>query len=341
MFALPPLPRTLEASVRDLSSEKEAVRASAIIDLVRHAHLSDDVRSRAISLLVKALQDDSARVRSDAATAMADLGAQEALPHLLLLVEDQHPHVRQMAINALGEIGDERAAPRMVRALSDARPELRYQAVIAISRISKDDETVVPHLDKAFDDADHAVQHIALRVAEERFHGGLPVSHPLMEHAKRLLDHASIDVSLAAAIFLSKMGEAAGHAIVLAVVAFRANAKPNKEDEEAAVELCGEANLREAIPALEKRVWGVTSLVRDTSAFHAKIALARMGHERARREILSDLGSRRLAVSSAAVVSSGRARLIEALPALRTLSPTSADPNLIAEAMRLLEEVKV
>ena len=39
MLGPPPLPRNLEAAIRDLDSTRAEVRASAIEDLVRHARL--------------------------------------------------------------------------------------------------------------------------------------------------------------------------------------------------------------------------------------------------------------------------------------------------------------
>src|SRR5205823_6660385 len=97
MLAPPPLPRTLDASLRDLTSARPETRASAIVDLARHAGGSDDVRRRALPLLEKALRDDaSAAARSAAAVALADLHAEEALPALLLAIEDADVHVRQM-----------------------------------------------------------------------------------------------------------------------------------------------------------------------------------------------------------------------------------------------------
>ena len=75
------------------------------------------------------------------------------------------------------------------------------------------------------------------------------------------------------------------------------------------MELAGQLDLREAIPDLERRAWGLGSMVRDTCAWHAKIALARMGHARAEGEILRDLESSRQETRAAAVVAAGRARL--------------------------------
>ena len=73
--------------------------------------------------------------------------------------------------------------------------------------------------------------------------------------------------------------------------------------------------------------------VRDTCAFHAKIALARMGHSRATDEILADLESTRPDVLGGAVVSAGRARLVKARARLESLPAGAVDPELVAEAL--------
>ena len=169
MFSLSPLPRNLEASFRDLGSERESARAGAVRDVVRHAAGDDAVRVRAIAALERALRaDTSPAVRSASAVALADLRAHEALSTLLVAVEDDDAHVRQMALAALGEIGDTRAAPRLERALGDARPEVRYQAIMAYARVVRDDPPAVASaLVRGLGDADPAIRYVALRMAEE------------------------------------------------------------------------------------------------------------------------------------------------------------------------------
>jgi HEAT repeat protein len=337
MFAPPPLPRTLEASVRDLSSAKPGTRASAIVDLARHAARDDGTRAKAVPMLEKALHDEAPAVRSAAAVALGDLGAKEALAALLVAMEDADVHTRQMAINALGEIGDVRAAPRLVRALTDRRPEVRYQALIAWSRVEKDGEEVTAALLRALDDDDDAVRYIALRIAEERFDRGLGGGFEDLSTRARLLVQGPVPhVALAAAIFLAKLGQHEGHALILRVIEGTAKrGSGDKEDEREAVEIAGALGLRETIPALERRAWGVTRIMRDTCAFHAKIALARMGHERAVREILRDLESKKRGEREAAVVAAGRARLVQARVAIETLA--DVDPELVSDALAALD----
>jgi hypothetical protein len=347
MLAPSPLPRNLEASFRDLGSDKAATRVSAMGDVVRHALRSDAIRERAIVQIERALRSDaSPGVRAQAALALADLGAHEALSTLLVAVEDDDAHVRQMALSALGEIGDTRAAQRLERALNDARPEVRYQAVIAFARVAKDDAAAVATaLVRALEDDDEAIRYIAMRVAEERVateNDPEPLrSASIVKHAERLADSSDGALSVVAGLYLARLGLERGRAIVLDVVAER-KGTPEIEDEQACVELAGELPLRDAIPHLERRAWGTRRLARTilawgagdraSCAWHARIALARMGHERARAEILADLASWRRETREAAVVAVGRARMREAREPLENLEG-SVDMTLVREAL--------
>lgn len=331
----PPLPRNLEASFRDLGSERPETRVSALADVVRHARVDAAVRERAAAEIPKLLDDERPDVRAAAATALADVGAKSALPRLLVAVEDKDALVRQMVLSALGELGDARAAPRLARALSDERPEVRYQAIIAYARTEPDAGDVGKALARAFADEDPAIAHIALRVAEERLDQRKADRSPKLEAAaERLLDGDNPDVAIAAAIFLAKSGHEGARARVLAVVAGEGPAV-NKEDEAAAVELAGELGLREALPHLERRARGLARFVRDTCALSARIALARLGDDRAARAILDDLGSRNGATRSAAIIAAGRARLAAARPELERVT---GDLEVLArEALELLD----
>jgi hypothetical protein len=341
MFAPPPLPRTLEASVRDLASARPQVRASAVADLVRHARGDDETRNRAIALLIERLTDADLRVRAAACVGLGDLEATEAVMPLLLCVEDPDAYVRQMALNAIGEIKDERAVPRLRRTLTDERPEVRYQGIIAFTRVAGDAEVADALLDATHDD-DEAVAHIALRLAEERVDHGKPTGEGLASRARALLGSGSPSLALVCAIVLVKLGDPSGRetagAILLEVVrtAKVRGQVPDKEDERAAVEVIGELGRTEATPALERRAWGALRFVRDTCPFHAKVALARMGHDRAKKEILADLSSTSRAVLAAAVVAAGRAKLHEAESAIRRLPTAAVDPELVHEALSRL-----
>ncbi|HVH46076.1 MAG TPA: hypothetical protein VM925_27190, partial [Labilithrix sp.] len=203
---------------------------------------------------------------------------------------------------------------------------------------------------------DDAIAHIALRVAEERLDAGHAPDGRLLARARTLVEPRSaadagrsrtVDadraapsahVVLAAAILLAKAGDHRGHDIVARVVRGEriAGQAPDKEDERAAVELAGELRLEQVVPHLERRAWGVARFVRDTCPFHARIALARMGHDRARKEIMTELGSSRREVLSGAVVSAGRARMLEARDLIARLTAAAVDPELTREALERL-----
>lgn len=344
MLAPPPLPRNLEASFRDLDSARAEVRASAVADVVRHARRDDAVRRRALPLLrARLLSDDSPRVRAAAAVGFADLEAAEEVQALLNAAGDDDALVRQMAINTLGEIGDARALPLLRRALSDERPEMRYQAVIAFARVAAAAEEAADEVEQALLDAtnddDDAVVHIALRVAEERLDAGVKPGARLVTRGRALLESTSAHLALVAAIFVAKAGDPAGHALVLRVVRGEkiAGQAPEKEDERAAVELAGELGLTAAKPHLERRAWGVFRFVKDTCPFHARIALARMGHPRAIAEIMADLDASRPDVLGAAVVAAGRARLAQARRLIERIPTAAVDPELVREALARLD----
>jgi HEAT repeat protein len=344
MLSPSPLPRNLEASFRDLASEKPATRASAIRDVVRHALGSEGTRARAIRELERALRDDTAAVvRSAAAVALADLAAGEALPTLLVAAEDADAHVRQMALSAIGEIGDPRARPRLERALRDQRPEVRYQAIIAFSRVAKDDpEAVASALARALEDEDQAIRYIAMRVAEEFQVHGQPLRHPrILACAIELAAGADDEVAVVSALYLARVGDERGRALVLEVIA-ETRRTSELEDEQACVELAGELEMRDAVPSLERRAWGTRRALRSllswgagdrrSCAWHARIALARMGHARARAEILADLAAWRRETREAAVVAAGRARIHEARGTLENIGP-AVDAALVREAL--------
>jgi HEAT repeat protein len=333
MFRAPSLPRTLEAALRDVRSPSAQVRAEAARELVPHADLA---REKVVRALEAALRDETPKVRSVAAISLADVEAHESLPSLLLAMEDDDAHVRQMAITALGEIGDPRATERLRRALSDERPEVRFQAVMAFPRVCQDRATVVEALLERTRDDDVLVCHIALRMAEEiGGEGGEAVDTALVERARALLSHASPTVRVAAAIVLSRSGDRGGERVLVDVA--RDDVKTeDAEDEAAAIELCGALGLEAARSGLERRAFGgALGLRRNAFSWHARVALARMGHERATREIVRELDSWDRSKRTLAVAAVGRARIhaARALVAAMRGDAGRAEPHAVDEAL--------
>jgi HEAT repeat protein len=354
MFRAPPLPRTLEAALRDATAAKPAVRADAVRDLVPHGFVDEEpteaqrtAREQVLRALEAALRDDAAGVRSAAAVALADLAADEVLPALLIAVEDDDAHVRQMAINALGEIGDPRATERLRRALSDSRPEVRFQAAMAFPRVCASRSDAIEALVHATEDSDPAVCHIALRMAEELGDPGeskTVVDEAVLRRARDLLEHDSALVRVAAAVVTARAGDDAGHPILVAAASGELRT-PDGEDESAAIELCGELGLQDARAGLERRAFGRAGLLglrQDRYSWHARVALARMGHERAGREIVRDLTSWDKSRRTLAVAAAGRARLTAAREIIARMrgDDSLADPYAVDEALEALEHAE-
>jgi HEAT repeat protein len=299
------LPRTFAACERDVHAEKADVRASAVTDLVAHTR-DPSTRTRALELIAAALGDAEAKVRARAAIALADGdGGHIHMDALIKARDDADDEVRQLVITALGEIGDDRAVPCLLRAAEDERASMRYQAVIAVARLEIDEEVRVKVVLRASSDEDFNIRYIAMRVAEEHF--DKPPPERLRLRAVALLDDEERDVAVAAAIFLGHAGDDRCKPLLRQIV--RAEIPVQREDEREAVELVGTLDMRDLSGDLEKRAFGLTRHVRDTCAFHATIALARMGHARAIASIKKDLASKSEKRREAAAIAASRAHL--------------------------------
>ena len=306
-----PLPRTLEACLRDLEDPKPQVRASALSDLSLYCH--DDHRETVARALLKALSDENAEVRAKGADLLGDLRCVEANASLLALVEDANPIVRQMAVQALGDIGDPRSTARLRRALEDERPEVRFQAIIAFPKVAPEDS--IPVLIHALEDGDPYVRYIALRVAEEHLTTlettRSQTHQQLIKAIEEKLDDTDSSVICAAALFLVHSKHSRAEKIVLKVV--RGALRPSDPQDEAhAIELVGDLGLREAIPALETRAFGMRRFVREEFPLLALTSLAKLGHARAVETILNDLDGWSRQTRTLAVMAVGKARLQQA-----------------------------
>jgi HEAT repeat protein len=336
MFGIRSLPRTLEAALRDLRHAKNETRISALRDLVRLSETSD--RARALSALCEVLASDAElHVRAAAALALGDAGAKESREALLAAAQSGPVQVREMAIAALGEIADPDDQPvlsLLEAARADAAPELRFQALIALNRLAR--STLLERLVDASRDLDAEVRQIAFRLAEEQVADGVALPEPLRMRARAALRDDVPSVRLAAAILLARVGDACGSDVIRAVVE-RKDRVASLEDEQAAIELSGELQISDARPALSRRAFGFFGLFRDPLAWHARVALARLGDPQAKAAILRGLSAFTRDARTIAVAAAGRARLREAYPILRGMTPAQADPETVAEALAELE----
>lgn len=336
MFGLRSLPRTLEAALRDLRHAKNETRISALRDLARLAQTPD--REGALRALCDVLHSDAElHVRAAAALALGDADAKESRAALLQAVDSAPTQVREMALVALGEIAepdDAELRQLFTRFRGDAAPELRFQALIALNRVAHGE--LLEELVEATRDADGEVRQIAYRLAEEHVLEGSALPEPLRQRARAALRDDVCSVRLAAAILLARLGDASGAEVIRAVVE-RKDRVASLEDEQAALELAGELQISEARPALARRAFGFFGLSRDPLAWHARVALARLGDEQAKTAILRGLSAFTRDARTIAVAAAGRARITEARAILSKMTPAQADPETVAEALAELE----
>ncbi|RYZ05332.1 MAG: HEAT repeat domain-containing protein [Myxococcales bacterium] len=339
MLGFQPLPRTLHAALRDAAHDRPDVRLATLSDLKRHARAGNEAALRALSQCLTG--DPEPSVRAGAALALADIDAHDELPALVAATSDQDPAVRQMALLGVGELaGAEHADARAAatRGLVDRLPAVRYQAVVALARLQQ--EGSLEALLVGTRDADPEVRHVAFRVAEEVFGGrdAERIPAPLVQRARGALRDDNGGVKLAAAILLSVLGEAAGRDHLVEVVNSKRRIQ-HPEDEAIAVELCGELQLRAAIPGLERRAFGLLG-GRTPASWHARVALAELGHERAKNVIMRGLSAWSRDARTLAVAAVGRAKLREARAILLGMadSPHRAEPDAVREALAALDE---
>lgn len=340
MYVWSPLPRTLGATLRDSQSHKPRVRLSAIADLVRWSDTEE--RGGCIAQLVALLErDPDLEVRAAAALGLADADARESLAALIAVAESGPPRVRQLSLVAIGELAPagHAAALTAVRAgLRSELPALRFQALVAAHRLLSE-EALLPELLRGLGDDEAKVRYVACRISEERyFTAGVSAPAQLVCALERALADGDPAVALAAAIPLARSGAEPARQHVVQVLN-RGRGAAQLEDEQAAIELCAELGLTAARPGLAARAWGGLLGGASPLAFQARVALARLGDQRACDQILRELSSWSRSTRTRAVAAAGQARLEVARARLLEMraDERQADPESVVEALHALD----
>jgi HEAT repeat protein len=135
-------------------------------------------------------------------------------------------------------------------------------------------------------------------------------------------------------VLLARSGNAVGVPLLVDVVRGRLTTREH-EDEAAAIELLGELGVTEAVPYLERRAFSILGFGEGRFAWQALVALATMGHARARSRILRDLGSWSRDRRTLAVAAAGRAKVTEARPLVLAMSGDETRAHASAVALAL------
>ncbi|BAY65351.1 HEAT repeat-containing PBS lyase [Calothrix brevissima NIES-22] len=111
------------------------VRCAVIGALGHVAQEQSDEKS--CNLLVSALTDPEALIRTEAAAALGQVNYPPSVPHLILALHDSDLDVRKAAINSLGKIGDRAANEPLQALLNDEQEVVRILAKLAIAQIER------------------------------------------------------------------------------------------------------------------------------------------------------------------------------------------------------------
>ena len=118
-----------------LNSDSLDVRCAVIGALGHVAQEQSDEKS--CNILVSALTDPEAIIRTEAAAALGQVDYPAAIPHLVLALQDSELDVRKAAINSLGKTGDQSVIDSLQPLLNDEQEVIKVLARLAIAQINR------------------------------------------------------------------------------------------------------------------------------------------------------------------------------------------------------------
>ncbi|MEL6940725.1 MAG: HEAT repeat domain-containing protein [Cyanobacteria bacterium J06598_1] len=122
-----------------LNAEKEEVRSAVVGALTSLVQEESD--EQALTAILRALKDDSAMVRSEAAAALGKLSDATVIPQLASVLSDADSDVRKTAAMAMMKIGDGSAiAPIQAALKQETDPAIQPVFKLAISQLEKKQE---------------------------------------------------------------------------------------------------------------------------------------------------------------------------------------------------------
>ncbi|OLP19317.1 glycosyl transferase family 2 [Leptolyngbya sp. 'hensonii'] len=118
-----------------LNSDSVDVRCAVVSAIAHVAQEKSD--EQACHVLVAALTDPEAAIRTEAASALGQLNYPPAVPHLILALQDSDGEVRKAAVSSLGKMGDRAALDSLKNALNDELEVVKMLAKLAIAQIER------------------------------------------------------------------------------------------------------------------------------------------------------------------------------------------------------------
>jgi hypothetical protein len=298
VFPIAPLPRTLEAALRDLKAKRAEIRKSALTDLVRY---SDGIsRDTVVAELRTVLRCDADQdVRALASVACADASLTELLPDLFVALGDISPRVTQFALVAIGELSTEPTEEELVRIagyLHSDLPALRYQSLSTLYRLCP--AQYAAELEQAIRDPDAEIRWLGWHLLDDWFEkletspGADTISSQYEKESVRrqlvlLASDSPPRVRLEAATFLLRIDPKSAQKMLLPLLE-----RPHgleRGQGERAIDRLGRRHCRECIPWLTKQAR--TGWFETTFGWASLCALARMGEVEPKKRIVAELNS--------------------------------------------------
>jgi bilin biosynthesis protein len=118
-----------------MKSDSVDVRCAVVGAIAQVAQETTD--EQACNLLVSALTDGAAAIRTEAAAALGQVNYPPAIPHLILALRDRDGEVRKSAVSSLGKTGDRTAIEPLKAVLDDEMEPVRLLAKLAIAKLER------------------------------------------------------------------------------------------------------------------------------------------------------------------------------------------------------------
>jgi bilin biosynthesis protein len=118
-----------------LKSDSLDVRCAVLGAIVKV--VQEQPSEKLVNVMVAALTDPVALIRSEAASGLGQIVHPPAIPHLILACRDTDVNVRKAAVNALGKVGDATAIGPLTTALGDAENVVQVLAKVALAQLER------------------------------------------------------------------------------------------------------------------------------------------------------------------------------------------------------------
>jgi len=179
-----------------------------------------NVNTVIVRALIQSTKHKDPDVRAAAAHALGDLGDKSAVPVLIALLDDPSSFVSDAAGEALGKIGDHSAVSALVQRLDPVPAALSSNPP---GVVVGDNQTALPEW--------AGRERAQLEVTAVRALGALHDPTAVAPIVREGLDSNSLDVRIASAVALGKIGDAAAAPALIAVLQDYYHAAPTNDDQ--------------------------------------------------------------------------------------------------------------